>query len=234
MEKGSYKMMNWKQFLEIAWPEDLAIEESHRDIIFLFRSHRWIGLRLAYLFYLLRISANFVSLNRMFMSLVSFYFLSLAIQGNIWLPFMGVLLLYGQNILDYSDGSVARASGKVNLLGKVLDDVVDTFSRGCILVLIGAFTESVFVVTISVFSSFILINFRNDAGTKISDGTMFKAVESFYRIILCPQTMLFILPLLIVLNNILNWQIVIFSYIVVGFYAGLAILWLSLCLWKRA
>lgn len=234
MEKGSYKMMNWKQFLEIAWPENLAIEESHRDIIFLFRSHRWIGLRLAYLFLLWRISANFVSLNRMFMSLVSFYFLSLAIQGNVWLPFTGVLLLYGQNILDYSDGSVARASGKVNLLGKVLDDVVDTFSRGCILVLIGAFTESVFVITISVFSSFILINFRNDAGTKISDSTMFKAVELFYRIILCPQTMLFILPLLIVLNNILNWQIVIFSYIIVGFYAGLAILWLSLCLWKRA
>lgn len=90
-----------------------------------------------------------------------------------------------------------------------------------------------------ILASLILIVFsplllRNDAGTKISDGTMFKAVELFYRIILCPQTMLFILPLLIVLDNILNWQIVIFSYIVVGFYAGLAILWLSLCLWKRA
>ena len=124
-------MMNWKKFVEIAWPEDRAVEESHRDIAFLFRSHRWVGLRFAYLFYLLRMSANFISVNRMFISLVSFYFLSLAIQGNIWLPFMGVLLLYGQNILDYSDGSVARASGKVNLLGKVLDDVVDTFSRGC-------------------------------------------------------------------------------------------------------
>ncbi len=227
-------MMNWKQFLEIAWPEDLAIEESHRDIIFLFRSHRWVGLRFAYLFYLLRMSANFISVNRMFISLVSFYFLSLAVRGNIWLPVIGAFLLYGQNILDYSDGAVARASGKVSKLGEVLDDVIDTFSRGCILVLVGAFTESVFVVAISVSSSFILINFRNDAGTKISDGIMFKAIGLFYRIVLSPQAILFILPLLIALNNVLNWQIVTFSYIVTGFYTGLAVLWLLLCLWKKA
>ena len=226
--------MNWKKFLEIAWPEDLAIRKSHGDIICVYRSHRWIGLRLAYLFYLLRISANFVSLNRMFMSLVSFYFLSLAIQGNIWLPFMGVLLLYGQNILDYSDGSVARASGKVTLLGEALDEIVNTFSRGCILVLVGAFTESVFFITISAFSSFILIHFRKYVGTKILDGTIFEAIGLFYRIIFSMQVMLFILPLLIVLSNILNWQIIVFSYIVVGFYAGLAILWLLLCLWKKA
>ena len=227
-------MMSWKQFLEIAWPEDLAIEEFHRDIIFLFRSHRWVGLRFAYLFYLLRMSANFVSVNRMFISLISFYFLSLAIRGNILLPVIGAFLLYGQNILDYSDGAVARASGRVSKLGEVLDDVVDTFSRGCILVLVGAFTESVFVVAISVLSSFILINLRNDAGIKISDGIMFKAIELFYRIILSPQAMLFVLPLLIALNNVLNWQIVTFSYIVTGFYTGSAVLWFLLCLWKKA
>ena len=227
-------MMNWKKFVEIAWPEDLAIKESHRDIIFVFRSHRWIGLRFAYLFYLLRMSGNSISVNRMFISLVSFYFLSLAIQGNIWLPLMGAFLLYGQNILDYSDGAVARASGKVSELGWALDEIVNTFSRGCILVLIGAFTESVFVVTISAFSSFILIHFRKYAGTKISDGPIFKAIEFFYRFVFSMQVMLFIVPLLIVLSNILNWQIIVFSYIVVGFYAGLAILWLLLCLWKKA
>ncbi len=227
-------MMNWKQFAEIAWPEDRAVEESHRDIVFLFRSHRWAGLRFAYLFYLLRMSANFISVNRMFISLVSFYFLSLVVQGNMWLPLIGAFLLYGQNILDYSDGAVARASGKVSKLGVVLDDVADTFSRGCILVLVGAFTESVFVVALSVLSSYILINFRNDAGTKISDGIMFKVIELFYRIILSPQAMLFILPLLIVLSNVLNWQIVIFSYTVTGFYTGSAVLWFLLCLWKKA
>lgn len=226
-------MMNWDEFLEIAWPEDLATKKSQGDVISVFRSHRWIGLRFAYLFYLLRISANFISLSRMLMSLVSFYFLSLATQGNIWLPLMGVFLLYGQNILDYSDGAVARASGKVNLLGEALDEIVNTYSRGCILVLVGAFTGSVFFVTISAFSSFILIHFRRYVGTKILDGTIFEAIGLFYRIIFSIQVMLFILPLLIVLSNILNWQIVIFSYIVVGFYAGLAIQWLLLCLWKK-
>jgi len=226
-------MMDWKKFLEIAWPEDLATKEFQKDTIFVFRNHRWIGLRFGYLFYLLGIPANFISLSRMFMSLVSFYLLSLAIQGNIWLPLVGVLLLYGQNILDYCDGAVARASGKVNLLGYALDEIVNTFSRPCILVLVGAFTESVFFVVISAFSSFILIDFRRDVETKMLDGTIFRAIGLFYRIIFSMQVMLLILPLLIVLNNILNWQIVIFSYIVVGFYAGLAILWLVLCLLKK-
>lgn len=225
--------MNWEEFLRIAWPEDLAIKKTHGDTISVYRSHRWIGLRFAYLFYSLGISANSISLGRMFMSVVSFYFLSLALQGDIWLPAMGVLLLYGQYILDYSDGAVARASGRMNLLGEALDEIVNTFSRGCILVLISAFTENAFFVFISAFSSFILIHFRKYVGTEILDDTIFETIGLFYRVVFSMPVMLFILPLLIVLSNILNWEIVIFSYTVAGFYAGLAILWLLLCLWKK-
>ncbi len=70
--------MKWKQFLKAAHPEEMAIEESSKNIIF--RSHRWIGLRSGYVFYQLGMSANFVSIGRMLISIISFYFISLAIN----------------------------------------------------------------------------------------------------------------------------------------------------------
>lgn len=228
-EKGFKKQMNWKQFLKVAYPENLAIEESHKDIIF--RSHRWIGLRFAYIFYQLGMSGNFISISRMLISLISFYLISLVVKGSVWLPLTGAFLLYGQNILDYSDGAVARASGKASKLGKELEESVNAYSRGVILVLISVFTKNVFVVVATAFSSFILIDFRVGLRNKILHNIKF--VKLFYRIVLSIQFMLFILPLLAVLNNILKWHIVIFSYIVAGFYALLAILWFFLCIWRK-
>lgn len=223
--------MKWKQFLIIAYPKDLAVEESHKNIIY--RSYRWLGLRFAYLFYHLRISANAISVGRLFISLVSLYFLSLAIQGNIWLPFIGAFLLFGQNILDYADGVVARASGKTSKLGGILDGIVNSFSRGAILVLFGVFTGSVSVIIVSAFSLFILINFRDEVRVKISNVGIFKVLALLYRVSLSIEAMLFILPLLIAFSNLINWSIVLFSYIIVSFYAGLASLWLLLCLGEK-
>lgn len=221
--------MDWKQFFKVAYPESLAIEESHKDIIF--RSHRWTGLRLAYIFYRLGMSGNFISISRMSISIISFYLISLAVKGSVWLPLIGVFLLYGQNILDYSDGAVARASGKASKLGKELEESVNVYSRGVILVLISVFTKNVFIVAATAFSSFVLVHFRVGLRNKILHNI--KSVKLFYRIVLSIQFMLFVLPMLIVLNNTLKWHIIIFSYIVAGFYALLAILWLFLCIWRK-
>jgi len=92
--------MNWKQFLNVAHPEKMAAEESQRNI--LFRSHRWVGLRFGYVFYKLGMSANFISISRILISIISFYFISFAKNKSVWMPFIGTFLLYGQNILDYS------------------------------------------------------------------------------------------------------------------------------------
>ena len=222
--------MNWRQFLKVAYPEDLAIEESSKDIIF--KSHRWMGLRLAYIFYRLGMSGNFISISRMLISIVAFYFISLILKGSVGLPLIGTFLLYGQNILDYSDGAVARASGKVSKLGKELDEIVNVYSRMVILVLISVFTKNAFVVAVTAFSSLVLINFRTELRNNILNGMIL--IKLLYKVVLSIQFMLFILPLLVVSNNIWDWEIVIFSYVVVGFYISLAILWFFLCIWKKS
>ena len=142
-------------------------------------------------------------------------------------------MLYGQNILDYSDGAVARASGKTSKLGKALDEIVNVASRGGILVLLGAFTENVFIIAVSTFSAFILINFKNTLGNKIRHTKKIRAINSFYRIVLSIQFILFIIPLLIVLNTILNLNLVTSSYIATTFYVFLAILCLVLSVWGK-
>ena len=225
--------MNWEQFLKAAYPEDLRVEDV-RERTIIFRWHRWIGLRLAYVFYHLRLSANFISIGRVFISLISFYFIFLTIRGDILLPLIGVFLLYGQNILDYADGAVARASGTVNKLGERLDDIASDVSRFAILVLLAAFTGNIFLVVTSIFVSYLLVVVRNEfIRAKIAYDTEFKGFAIFFRVIFSIQVMLFILPLFIILINILNWQIVMFSYIVTGIYAGLVVFWFSLCVWRK-
>ena len=231
VKKEISRIMSWKQFLNAAYPKKMALEESHKHIIF--RSHRWMGLRFGYVFYKLGMSANFISICRILMSIISLYFISLAKRGSVWMPLTGAFLLYGQNILDYADGVVARASGKTSPFGKALDEIVNAASRGSILVLTASFTGNIFVIVLSAFSAFILINFREALENEIIRDTKLKVVKPFYRVILSIQFMLFILPLLIVLNNILNLNLILLSYILTLFYTTIAMTWLLLCFRKR-
>jgi len=225
--------MNWEQFLKVAYPEDLRIEDIQKRTA-IFRWNRWMGLCLAYLFYHLRISANFISIGRVFISLISFYFIFLTIRGDVLLPLIGAFLLYSQNILDQSDGAVARARGTVSKLGEELDAISTDVSRFVILVLLAAFTGNILIVIISTFVSYFLVTVRNNfIRSKTAYDIEFKGFAIFFRIIFSIQVMLFILPLLIVLTNILNWPIATFSYIVIGFYAVIVIFWFSLCVWRK-
>ena len=149
------------------------------------------------------------------------------------MPLTGAFILYGQNILDYADGVVARAFGKTSPFGKELDEIVNVASRGSILVITASFTGNIFVIVLSTFSAFILINFKEALEKKRIRDTKLKVVKLFYRVILSIQFMLFILPLLIVLNNILNVNLTLFSYIVTLFYTTIATTWLLLCFHKR-
>lgn len=225
--------MNWEQFLKVAYPEDLRTEDVQERTI-IFRWHRWVGLCLAYIFYHLRISANFIGIGRIFMALISLYFISLVMRGEALLPLIGVFLLYGQNILDQSDGAVARARGTVSKLGEGLDNIATDVSRFSILVLLTAFTGNIFLIVTSIFVSYLLVVVRNEfIRAKIAYDTEFKGFAIFFRVIFSIQVMLFILPLFIILINILNWQIATFSYIAIGIYAGLVVFWFSLCFWRN-
>jgi len=225
--------MKWQQFLKLAYPENLRVEDDkERTIIYIW--HRWAGLYLGYLVYHIGISANFISIVRIFIAFISLYLISFVIKGEILIPFIGVFLLYSQHILDKVDGVIARARGTASKLGERLDGIGNSFSRCAILILLAAFTGNIAFVIFATLVSYVLVNVRDDfIRTKIAYDTEVKGFAIFFRIVFSIQVMLFILPLLIVLTNIFNWQIVIFSYIITSFYAGLVAFWFLLCLLKK-
>jgi phosphatidylglycerophosphate synthase len=228
-----FKIMNWQQFLKVAYPDDLRKEDSEKRTAF-FRYHRRIGLYLGYLFYHLGITANFIGISRIFIALFSLFLISLAIQGNILLPFIGIFLLYGQHILDQTDGVVARAAGTVNKLGAILDGIANSFSRYAILILLAAFTGNLPFLLLAVLVAHLSGSIRAKfIMNKIAYDTEFKGFATFFRVVFSIQAMLFILPVSIVLINLLNWSLISFSYITVSFYAVITFFWSLLSFYKN-
>jgi len=223
--------MKWKEFLKIAYPQEIAIKESKKDIVF--RGNRWIGLRFAYLFYLLKIPARVIEAGRILMAFIALYFLSVAVYGKIYLPLLGVVLLCAQSIFDFSDGVIARATGKMSKFGEILEEVANFFGRLAILVLLAVFTGKIALVVFTVLLSYILVGLRDSfIEAKIAYDTELKGFAIFFRVIFSIQAMLFILPMLIVLNNIFDWDLAKLSYSVISIYTIITLIWFLLCLFK--
>ena len=221
--------MKWEQFLSAAYPNDLALEESHRGMVY--RANRWVGIRFAYAFHRLGISANFISVMRLFISVVSLFLISTIRDGNTWLPVVGVLLLAWQVNLDFADGAVARLQGKACKIGEEIDGLANAASRAAILVLLGILTGNTYMTIVGAFSAYVVVVF----GQKIRISTpskQYMAQEFVSRKLLSVIVMVLVLPTIIVLHGILGWNVVVFAYCVSGVYAGLSVRCLVMCICK--
>lgn len=203
--------MRWDQFLKAAYPNDLALEESRRTIVY--RASRWVGIRFAYAFYRLGISANLISIMRLLVSVASLFLISTIMYGNIWLPIVGVLLLAWQINLDFADGAVARVQGKASKVGQEIDGLANAASRAAILVLFGILTENTYMVIISAFSAYVVVVFGQKVKILIAS-RQYMAQEFLSRKLLSVIVMVLLLPALIVLHGILSWNVVVFAYCV--------------------
>ena len=220
--------MKWKLFLETAHPESVVRAETEKSS--LWKANRWLGIRFAYVFYHLGFSANLLSIFRCLLALIGFYFLSLIVKGDKWLPILGALILAWQIILDYADGPIARVQGKSSDLGEKIDGLANAFSRLLVIILVGFLTRSLIMFLISIFSAYVLIAFLPESKSHIKVSGVWRHVAPVYKITLYVPSMVLGLPLLIGIHGILGLEIVIFSYIVICLYTALASLWLFLCL----
>lgn len=221
--------MRWQRYLELAYPEPIRTEYSQKNIIH--KIHRWIGLYLGYFLYHLGMSGNMIDILRILISAVALYMISFLLAGDKLWPMIGAFLLYGQNLLDAADGSVARARNELTKIGAELDQIVNESSMGAILILIGVLTQNMAVAIINIFSVFILLVLRKRTGSELPLGLGFSVIKAGYRFFLFIQTMLFIIPFILALVNIFNSPAVSsVNYIISFFYLFLAVLWLALCL----
>ena len=156
--------MNFSSFKEKAYPAEKAAYDAH--LTFVSRWYRYFGLYLGYFFYLIKVSANAVSLLRVLMVLAGFAALTLPGKENFTLRVLAVAVLLLSKVLDYADGAIARAMNRPSLLGAKLDSFSDRIVRaGMALVLFGYFSNHLFLIPYAVFLQWVIHQF----GKPLSD-----------------------------------------------------------------
>jgi len=220
--------MKWIAFKSAAYPPEFSVTEKDKSV--LWHMNRWVGLRFAYLFYLLGFSANFLSIVRVGLAALGLYLVFYPWFSDIYDPVIGIFLLVWQVNLDFADGSINRVvNGKPTLIGLNIDGLANDVARGAVLILISFSAATNYLFIIGIVTSFILIKFLAET---------FALVEKFYgwsqypfpikllRKLLSVPLMVVALPTIIAILNILDYQITLVAMLITTIYALLAISWL--------
>ena len=220
--------MKWIAFKSAAYPPEFSVTEKDKSVFW--HINRWVGLRFAYLFYLLGFSANFLSIVRVALAALGLYLVFYPRFSDIYDPVIGIFLLVWQVNLDFADGSINRVvNGKPTLIGLNIDGLANDVARGAVLILISFSAATNYLFIIGIVTSFILIKFLAET---------FALVEKFYgwsqypfpikllRKLLSVPLMVVALPTIIATLNILDYQITLVALLITTIYTLLAISWL--------
>jgi len=220
--------MKWIAFKSAAYPPEFSVTEKDKSVFW--HINRWVGLRFAYLFYLLGFSANLLSIVRVGLAALGLYLVFYPWFSDIYDPVIGIFLLVWQVNLDFADGSINRVvNGKPTLIGLNIDGLANDVTRGAVLILISFSTATNYLFIIGIVTSFILIKFLAET---------FVLVEKFYgwsqypfsikllRKLLSVPLMVVALPTIIAILNILDYQITLVALLITTIYTLLAISWL--------
>ena len=220
--------MKWIAFKSAAYPPEFSVTEKDKSVFW--HINRWVGLRFAYLFYLLGFSANFLSIVRVGLAALGLYLVFYPWFSDIYDPVIGIFLLAWQVNLDFADGSINRVvNGKPTLIGLNIDGLANDVARGAVLILISFSAATNYLFIIGIVTSFILIKFLAET---------FALVEKFYgwsqypfpikllRKLLSVPLMVVALPTIIATLNILDYQITLVALLITTIYTLLAISWL--------
>ena len=220
--------MKWISFKSAAYPPEFSVTEKDKSVFW--HINRWVGLRFAYLFYLLGFSANFLSIVRVGLAALGLYLVFYPWFSDIYDPVIGIFLLAWQVNLDFADGSINRVvNGKPTLIGLNIDGLANDVARGAVLILISFSAATNYLFIIGIVTSFILIKFLAET---------FALVEKFYgwsqypfpikllRKLLSVPLMVVALPTIIATLNILDYQITLVALLITTIYTLLAISWL--------
>ncbi len=147
--------MNLKDFIKHVYPPYHIFNRKDRG--FVWKLSKWTGIRAAFVFYKLGISANFLNVITYFIIVFAFY-LILKIEQNLFFqPLIGLSMLYLSIWFDFVDGSIARANNKSSKIGHYLDDFGADLSRLIIIILFGYLSNIEILLILSILSGFVIV-----------------------------------------------------------------------------
>ena len=220
--------MKWIAFKSAAYPPEFSVTEKDKSVFW--HINRWVGLRFAYLFYLLGFSANFLSIVRVGLAALGLYLVFYPWFSDIYDPVIGIFLLVWQVNLDFADGSINRVvNGKPTLIGLNIDGLANDVARGAVLILISFSAATNYLFIIGIVTSFILIKFLAETFAlveKFYDWSQYPFPIKLLRKLLSVPLMVVALPTIIATLNILDYQITLVALLITTIYTLLAISWL--------
>ena len=219
--------MSWTEFLVLAFPESMAEAEATRS--FVWKINRKVGLRFAYLFFNIGFSGNMLSSFRVLIALAGFILLSMVIKNNMFLPFLGVILLAFQVHLDFADGAIARVQGKSSEFGEKLDGLANVAVRAAMIIFFGYLSENLYCFWASVFSGVVLSHFWDITSPFFVIEKKYTRIRKLYKLSSSVIIMVIVIPFCIAVLNFLGASLLAISYLLIWVYACLALFWLVLC-----
>jgi phosphatidylglycerophosphate synthase len=214
--------MKYNEFISKAFPLELKLSEDNKSV--LWKINRWLGIREAYLFYLMGFSANLLSLLRVILSIIG---VTLIFWNNsLVLSVTGFFLIIWQVNLDFSDGALARVSNNYTEIGDFLDGLANDLCRFLMIVLIGMLSGKDWVLLVSIITAYILIVFVSRTfelvrKNRLTDGWVLKIVRYSISVIM----MNVLLPFIVVLISITNKFNSTVLMVILSYYALLAAAW---------
>ena len=223
--------MNFDTFLETVYPTKWV--SLRKDKGPLWKVGKWSGIRIAYVLYRLGITANIIDLFGILMSVVAFVFLLRALQGEKLLPVLGILLIDIHMLIDFIDGSVARARRECSLIGWELDEIGCELDRVLLLALFGIYSGHPFLILLNVFSGFMIFELINPTWDFFPEEGFVGKLKHIYRNRLSINSVRVMLGLLMAFLGVVIVLGLPLEEIATGisiFYGVSMLVWLIFCL----
>ena len=223
--------MNLKKFIKKVYPPVFIF--SRKDKGFIWKLSKWTGIRTAFIFYKLGISANFLNVITYLIIALAFYFIFKIQQSLIFQPIIGLFLLYLCIWFDFVDGSIARANNKSSKIGHYLDEFGMALCRLIIIILLGSLSGIKILQILSIISGFIIVELIPKTYKIIEFGKLKPIMIIFYNnplSLISVRVMTIIIPLFLIVATYYKIDLMLVGIYGSSFYIFLAITWVLFCI----
>lgn len=225
--------MTWREYVAVALPPNVAAVDAEKGTVIRL-TIRWIAMRVSFVLFHLRLSANQVSLFGWLLGITGLGLVGYARHLPHWSAGLVVLCCSGSTFMDFCDGPVARARHSANRLGRIFDGISTDFMRSGLLVAFGIVANSPVFVVLGLVSGYIVVSIRNQFiwSGLLAPGPQdeMAVVLSKLRVAFSVPTMTGVLPLFFAVAVFLD-SAQVFARSVLSLYLTLSLGWFWLACW---
>ncbi len=223
-------MLNYNAYLEKVYPyrESVWQREGKGPV---WKVGKFLGLRIAYLLYQMHFSANMLDALGFVLSIIAFTLLNVGpTHPAPWLS--GILLLHSHTLIDFIDGSLARAKDESSDIGSYLDNVGPDISRVLLLIFLAMKSEHTFLLLPASFSAYVLIFLVKRTWDNVPPPKFMPWTRKIFCHPMGPisgRILLGLIPTILAVFVAAPHLLPPFSFSLTVFYIVMAFYWLFLC-----